>query len=1401
MESSRIPPGLRWLLSKRGRRHPSGIRPCRLFVESLERRAMLDASVIFPITPDPPDPPYEELRPDLTTDNLDTRSLVYDGQTLSVSGTVMALATNRGRAASPPSDVLFFEDINGNDAYDASVDRPLGSTSIASLPAGGMTFVTATISGDVCFAGNTIWAVVDSGDSVAESDESNNLARPASRVAPQPGQFEPMVEWQKSEFSVRPDSNQVMMTPAVVDLNQDGTPEIVFSTFSADNYHTDGILRAVSGADGEDLWNVTDPDLEVAAKAGLAVGDIDLDGFPEIIAEHESGVLIAFEHDGTFKWKSPAIWVGINWGSPAIADLDADGTPEIVIGATVLNNDGTIRWQGNDAGGLGRGDNQTGPLSCVTDLDLDGSPEIVAGKTAYRSDGTVYWNATIRDGFPAVAEFDEDLYPEVVVVTAGEVYLLEHTGEVKWGPVPIPGGGAGGPPTVADTDGDGKPEIGVAGSDTFTLLESDGTIKWSRATQDHSSYKSGASAFDFESDGKAEIVYADELFLRIYRGDDGQTLYEFEKSTATTYEYPLVVDVDADGNAEIVAVANNYSTAIPGNQNGLYVLGDAADVWVPTRRIWNQHTYHVTNVNDDGTIPAREANSWEVHNTYRANALLDANPLDAPDLTASYLRTIGDEEEVTATARVGNGGALFVPAGIPVSFYDGDPAQGGKLLATTVTTVRLDPGRYEDVSVVVARENLGEIWVVADDRGTGSGQVRESDEANNAHHIRVSREEQLGAIDFLAVPSLDLAAGTLWYSLTTVRDGFLTLEASGTDSQIVLFDADCNRLAASRPAATGQRLDWMATAGQTFFARLSGSSQNVDLDIANLVGYDGANVAVYGTSDSDQFLFDADASCAMTVNGIAYEFTQGEAAAFSFDGLAGIDNVQFIGSSGADTATLWPTRGIFEAETYALAVTNVESIDYDGGEGDTVTIWGSKGTNLYTAEPGSGKMCGDGVSIHATAETIYARGNGGGDTVVFGDSAGDDVLEYFPVWARMRGQGYFHHVRGFKTMQADAELGEHGTDKVVFRGSRANDWLRVTPAAARFLSGTGSVWHVARGFDTIVAYGRGGSLIDKLFLRDTVGVDAFDLGRLEASVTTPDYTVLVHGFGTIRADRVNANESADKVTLSDSNWDDTLIGDPRQATISGPGFSNTVVGFPSVMAYSSGSGYDTAHFYDFTGSDDGRAEDDTFTANPLVAQLTGPGYKLWARLFDEVHAESRRGSDVANLIGNANVDQLNATATHVSLSGNHAEGSFVNSAVFFDDIHAFGGRNQDRAVLTGATIDTATLGPPEGVPWEDLSQRLWLNSLDDVDWEGGNIVAACRVFACWAANPADVLDASRDAAVSPGESVSAAMDETVPWDALSPIFRLGEFDGRHLLDVISGTKTEVDSVDQAFASW
>jgi len=461
------------------------------------------------------------------------------------------------------------------------------------------------------------------------------LAVPLAVIAwPAGATLTPTLEWSWTSSTVEPTSLNVMNTPSVVDLNGDGKPDVVFgSTASTGGGLVEvGILRALNGTNGTELFTVTDTNLRINTAASVATGDIDGDGRPEIIAVDSSGArLIAFDSDGTFKWRSGNL-ESINWGAPAIADLDENGTPEIIVGRHVLDNTGTLLWTGT--GGTSSGGN-VGPLSLVSDVDLDGTPDVVAGNTVYDAAGAIQQrNTGLPDGYNAVANFDSDSLAEIVLVANGAVWLLDDTMAVKWGPVAIPGGGYGGPPTIADFDGDGEPEIGVAGASRYAVFETDGTLKWQAVVQDSSSNRTGSSVFDFQLDGSAEVVYGDELRLWVFNGMDGSVLFQTPKSSCTWYEYPLVADVDGDGHAEILGVANNNCGF--GIQRGVFLWGDDSS-WVDTRDVWNQHTYHITNVLQDGTIPTEEQPNWLVPglNNFRLNQYLPGEqPVPEPGTLA-----------------------------------------------------------------------------------------------------------------------------------------------------------------------------------------------------------------------------------------------------------------------------------------------------------------------------------------------------------------------------------------------------------------------------------------------------------------------------------------------------------------------------------------------------------------------------------------------------------------------------------------------------------------------------------------------------------------------------------------------------------------------------------------------
>jgi hypothetical protein len=75
-----------------------------------------------------------------------------------------------------------------------------------------------------------------------------------------------------------------------------------------------------------------------------------------------------------------------------------------------------------------------------------------------------------------------------------------------------------------------------------------------------------------------------------------EELFRDRNSSRTRTEYPVIADVDGDFKANIVFSTNNDSDAALVTDAGIEVFKDSLDNWVSTRPIWNQHTYHITNI-------------------------------------------------------------------------------------------------------------------------------------------------------------------------------------------------------------------------------------------------------------------------------------------------------------------------------------------------------------------------------------------------------------------------------------------------------------------------------------------------------------------------------------------------------------------------------------------------------------------------------------------------------------------------------------------------------------------------------------------------------------------------------------------------------------------------------------
>lgn len=432
-----------------------------------------------------------------------------------------------------------------------------------------------------------------------------------------------------------PEFKQVMAAPVVGDLDGDKVPEIVFVSYYNDAYTSEGVLRVLDGATGKSKLSVKTEALRPYASTTPLLIDIDGDGKAEIVYVHYLGrKAVALNSDGSLRWEIPLDFTGTNvsdirgcYGGFAAADLDQDGKTEILAGSWIIEEDmkqkPSLRTRLTEVSG--------GCSTYAASLSTQSnSPLQIIGLTGVLdSSGSFLWKYK-RSGFPATANILPEVEGVEVIVTGsgyftiyngltGEVIadksLAEHSELICRYDSAGNGVVGGGQATIGDFDGDPKTlEIAVATGRSLTIFNGRGEKIAGSVTQDCSSLQTGLTSFDFNGDGKPEIIYADEQYVRIYEMDGSNNLkviWSEINPTGTLQEYPVVADVNGDGYAELLVVANNmwadsaflYKTQAERdaarNVTGLRVFEPTLEKsWMPTRSVWNQHAYFAANVND-----------------------------------------------------------------------------------------------------------------------------------------------------------------------------------------------------------------------------------------------------------------------------------------------------------------------------------------------------------------------------------------------------------------------------------------------------------------------------------------------------------------------------------------------------------------------------------------------------------------------------------------------------------------------------------------------------------------------------------------------------------------------------------------------------------------------------------
>jgi hypothetical protein len=360
------------------------------------------------------------------------------------------------------------------------------------------------------------------------------------------------------------------VTPAIVDLDGDGCVEIIGSKY------------------------VLLPGVEAIPNG------------PKVHGKFARGNLLAFDCRGRVKWESQEWTRDQNEledaGGVAVGDIDGDGFAEVAFGSHVYDHNGLLKW----VGARGTGSAGHGPTSFFADVDGAPGLELIAGATVYRKDGSILWDhlGDVQfDGLPAVADLDGDGDNEVVF-RSRELFIWDgRTGAVLAGPLIPPtraGHGTTCPqstdenecdiipnnPAIMDVTGDGQLEIVVASQEILIVYDRQLRELW-RANIFDGTGASGPAGFDFEADGTDNVIFADESSVWSF-GPTGNTVYQARRASVTMMEYTPIADIDNDGHANLLAGSNEPQFNLA---DGLDAFQNSGVRWAQARGIWNQHAY------------------------------------------------------------------------------------------------------------------------------------------------------------------------------------------------------------------------------------------------------------------------------------------------------------------------------------------------------------------------------------------------------------------------------------------------------------------------------------------------------------------------------------------------------------------------------------------------------------------------------------------------------------------------------------------------------------------------------------------------------------------------------------------------------------------------------------------
>lgn len=273
-----------------------------------------------------------------------------------------------------------------------------------------------------------------------------------------------------------------VLSPSIADLDGDGSPEIIVQILRHLTPTSGEVRITALDRNGATKWTQSWPTVGRGPCANMnnkftpLLGDMNKDGVADVVVLDNELIVLDGRNGSVLQRNSNlptggAGWCSLSYLYGTIADLDADGSNEIILGnfgIHVFNSDLTLRW---------RGDANNIYTFALNDTDKDGKPELILPVHRQRFDivdartGTlkkrVYPSAWVpySETIASTSSFDPAGFPTLAVAnndyTNGTGSLDNLLNIRWWKPTPLETPGAENPSTVvlADILGQGVPQV------------------------------------------------------------------------------------------------------------------------------------------------------------------------------------------------------------------------------------------------------------------------------------------------------------------------------------------------------------------------------------------------------------------------------------------------------------------------------------------------------------------------------------------------------------------------------------------------------------------------------------------------------------------------------------------------------------------------------------------------------------------------------------------------------------------------------------------------------------------------------------------------------------------------------------------------------------------------------